>query len=132
MRKYVDHFSSVKVSSLERCPFVYSFVLFRYFFSRFTMLSRVILSYHRYVVLNYQKSAKNKTPSNFRAPFNFRATKKTIRAPLIFAHPWCANLPPLIFARPWCAKIKGARKFKGIRYSNDRCRNLSFPYIKYR
>ena len=80
------------------------------------MLSRVILSYHWYVVLKYQKSAKNKTPSYFRAPFNFRAPKKTFRAPLIFAHPGCANLPPLFFARPWCTKIKGARKFKGIRY----------------
>ena len=45
-----------------------------------------------------------------------KISEKTIRAPLIFAHPWCANFPPLIFARPKCAKFKGAQKFKGIRY----------------
>ena len=56
------------------------------------------------------------TPFNVRAPFNFRASWKTFRAPLIFVHHCCANLLPLIFAQAKCAKIKGARKFKGIRY----------------
>ena len=72
------------------------------------MLSRVILSYNCNVDIPHQKLAKNKTPSNFRAPFNFRAPKKNLSRPSNFRAHLVRKLTPFNFRAAF-----GARKFKG-------------------